>query len=385
MRFPGIALFAIGFSAALVASLAAIYWSLEAAQIEPLVTRHEVARIYRDKVAGYRRHEFPNDTYRIAFLGDSMAVSYPNEFKIAHVLETQLRRRSEYKLPVRVFDLGMAGTGSYDYYFLADVISELEPQLVIVEFNLVSPAQNFLAAFSRPELAGWIAPRRLATALGLPLGGVGLTFDELLLYVAVIRSGGFESWKNLSKQQTRVTESLRRIEDSVAIRNKKNRSPEDDLRLIREFWGLARNNLPEGSRFTRLAMREQLGPVLDGLSEDDPTLVVLRAVVRAFRDKGIDTLVYLNPINLDHVSRLGLSNDAGLKQSLDHIERAVTESGGLFLDLHDLFPDVMFRDRAGHLAFEGKINGPSRLASALAPSVTNEWQQHRRQRSETSD
>jgi hypothetical protein len=376
MRHLRIALFVGGFMASLAIGLGTIYRILEASEIEPLVTRLEVASFYRGIVESYEFRGQRSDPYRIAFLGDSMIVSYPDELQIARLLESDLRRRSTSKRSIQVVNLGIEATGIFDYYFMADVISELEPQLIIVEFNLVSTAQTFRSSFSRPELAGWIAPRRMVASLGLPLNWVGLTFDKLLLYVGVVRAGGFETWKSAAEQQTRVGASRRRVEDAVAIRNKKNKSPEDDFRLIREFRGLARNNLPKDKRFTEIAMREQLGPVLVGLVEDDPSLEVLGATVRTFQDRGIATLVYINPINIDHLTRLGLSNEEGLARSLAHLERAVTESGGVFLDLHDIFPDEAFRDRAGHLAYDGTINGPGRLAAALAPAVMQERKEY---------
>jgi hypothetical protein len=65
------------------------------------------------------------------------------------------------------------------------------------------------------------------------------------------------------------------------------------------------------------------------------------------------------------------SNESGLAQSLDHTSVIVTENGGHFLDLHRIFPDEAFRDRSGHFAYEGEINGPVELAEKLAPSVVS--------------
>ncbi|MBW2293194.1 MAG: hypothetical protein JRG94_12920 [Deltaproteobacteria bacterium] len=98
---------------------------------------------------------------------------------------------------------------------------------------------------------------------------------------------------------------------------------------------------------------------------------MLGATVRAHVRLGSDVLVYVNPINVEHIEQLGLLDESGLAQSLDHATAAVTRNGGHFVDLHQIFPDAAFRDRSGHFAYEGEINGPVELAERLAPSVVS--------------
>jgi hypothetical protein len=126
---------------------------------------------------------------------------------------------------------------------------------------------------------------------------------------------------------------------------------------------------PYTQRYNLRGEREHFDRVLQELAPDHPVLVMLGAAVRFFTTEGIDTLVYLNPINVEHLALLGVLDEAALQETVNVIERVVLESGGDFLDLHDLLPDRGFRDGPGHFAFEGEIDGPARLARALAPHI----------------
>lgn len=364
------ALFVSGFALAVVATLALVRSALDHAQIElEVVTRHGVADYYNDRVASYLEHPSPTEIYRVAFLGDSMVVSYPSSRQIPALVQRLARRLQERGPRVQVCNLGLAGTGAFDYYFMADVVGRLDPDLVIIEFNLTSPSKDFQSAFSRPELAGWMTGARILEAAWLPVNWIGLTFDRLLLYATIIHSHGFDRWVELNEEQVRVSQARARVEAWAATRDAKGRSPEEAFRRRRGFLLLARNSEPGKQRHSALATRNNLGASLDGLDADDPTVRMLGAAVRTYRRYGADVLVYVNPINIDHIESLGLLDSAKLDRSLRVIRDEVIHRGGHFVDLHGLFPDRAFRDRSGHFSYEGDIDGPTVLASKLAPLV----------------
>ncbi|MCP4038528.1 MAG: SGNH/GDSL hydrolase family protein [bacterium] len=363
-------LFLAGFALALFATTAGIRSALDRAEIElETVTRHGVADYYNDRVAAYLEHGEREGDYRVAFLGDSMVVSYPQSHQIPALVQRQARRLRDSKERVQVYNLGLAGTGAFDYYFMADVVERLDPDLVIIEFNLASTSRDFQSAFSRPELSGWVGGARLTEAMWLPVNWIGLTFDRLLLYASIIRSGTFEYWVRLNEEQVRVSQAREQLAAWAATRNAKDRSPEEVFRKRRSFLLLSRNTHPGKRRHSAFATRNNLGTSLDGLRADDPTVRMLGAAIRTYRNFGADVLVYANPINVDHIESLGLLDRAGLDRSLAAIGTEVANEGGHFVDLHRLFPDRGFRDHSGHFTYEGEINGPSVLASKLAPLV----------------
>jgi hypothetical protein len=98
-------------------------------------------------------------------------------------------------------------------------------------------------------------------------------------------------------------------------------------------------------------------------------LRMLGATVGVFEESGIPTLVYAVPANLEHLERLGLLQREGLARTLAAARTQVEANGGSFVDLHDIFPDSMFRDVGGHLYFEEPRDGPAQLAAQLAPHV----------------
>jgi hypothetical protein len=371
LRVLRVALFIAGFSLALLGSGWLIRLGLDRASIEPLETRHGVAAYYNDRVEALGNPGAGGVRFGAALLGDSMVVSYPDELQIARMLELEVARRLRGRPPVRIWNLGLAGTGVFDYYFMADVIAAMEPQLVIIEFDLSSTSRRFRSAFSRPELAGWMEPGRFFESILLPLNWVGLTFDRLLLYSAIVRLGGFDAWSHFSEEQTRVEVARRALDKKLAFRVgvKRNRTPEEIYRQRKFYWKTRETNITGTGRYTAKATRLHYGPLLDGLRSDDPNLVMLSAAIKTFRSRGIDVLVYSNPINIDHIQKMGLLDPEKLAISLDHVEQAVRGSGATYLDLHDAFSDDAFRDQPGHFAFEGEFNGPAELARLLAPPV----------------
>ena len=362
--------FIAGFAIALVATSWWIVERLDAAEIElePL-TRHGVADYYHGRVEAWRERKHRPGEYNIAFLGDSMVVSYPMALQIPAMLQGQLRRMGGEFRNVTVDNAGLAGTGVYDYYFMADVVGRIDPELVIIAFNLTSTSRNFQAAFSRPELAAWLPANDAYQALLLPVSWIGLTADRLFFSMAVVETGGFDLWVDLNEEQLRVEKARERIEAAWAMTGPHGMSPEEHFRKRRGNRLLARNNAEGGTRHTAAATRDQYGSALGGLDPDHPVLEMLAAAVRAHVERGADVLVYLNPINVEHIESLGLMNQAGLEASIAGVSKATTGAGGHFLDLHGLLPDAGFRDRSGHFAYEAEINGPKIVASNLARAV----------------
>jgi hypothetical protein len=115
--------------------------------------------------------------------------------------------------------------------------------------------------------------------------------------------------------------------------------------------------------------RAVLGAALRGAEFHHPVLRMLGATVGVFQESGIPTLVYAVPVNLDHLERLGLLQREGLARTLAAARAQVEARGGSFVDLHDIFPDSMFRDAGNHLYFEPPRDGPAQLAGQLAPHV----------------
>ena len=92
----------------------------------------------------------------------------------------------------------------------------------------------------------------------------------------------------------------------------------------------------------------------------------LEAVLRRYREAEIPTLVYVVPVNVEHIRQLVVYDEAGLRHSLDLIEDRVRSAGATFADLHDAFPDSAFRDFSDHLGFEGEDSGVKQMADRLA-------------------
>lgn len=295
---------------------------------------------------------------RVVFLGDSTTFISTGP-PIPDLLERALRApRRDRETQVR--SLGFSGMNPFDYYYLSEPIRRTDADRIVMNVNLAVFSEPSRAYYSRPELAGWIPPRRWAQAALLPLHWQGLTFDELILRSAVVELGLWELWYAFVRQGVRLEKAYQDLSVRAQGRKQSFRGPftQQMLWILAENGRLTTPNGPE-------ELRVRYGVALDGVAPDHPILHLLGAAVAEYVASGIAVTVYVGPIDLDAIDREGLSDGPGLGESIERIGAAVEAAGGHFVDLHDLLPSAAFRDPAGHLA--GK--GPVRVARALARAI----------------
>jgi hypothetical protein len=119
---------------------------------------------------------------------------------------------------------------------------------------------------------------------------------------------------------------------------------------------------------SRESAQRNLAPVLRGVTAREPTLQILAALLARFRRAHIPTLVYLEPMNVEHIHRLGFALD-GLSQSIRTLRRTVEGQGAELADFHAVLPDGAFRDEGDHYTFAGQPNGTFRLGSQIASAL----------------
>ena len=141
------------------------------------------------------------------------------------------------------------------------------------------------------------------------------------------------------------------------------------MRLSRYESFTIRHTASDGERLTALGVKRLLGPVIEGVDRDHPVLEVLGALLRFYRERGIEVIVFASPLNLEHFESLGIMEHSRLPESLVAIREEVETSGAHFLDFHDRLPDAAFRDHLGHLTTEGSVNGTSMLAQMLTDEL----------------
>ena len=308
------------------------------------------------------------ESAHVAFLGDSMIISYPPNRRVPERLQERLDALANEARPIRVHSVAAPGNGAFDYYFLADLVAAAQPDVVILPVNLTSFSDIWRGTFSRPELAGFIDPSRLPHALALPLDWVGVTADRLLGGIALIQAGGFEAWRELAAQQARLGSALTLLTRTLGDRFGGNA----DKRFSRESFIYLKHRMvvAKTQRLTPEGTNRRFGKALAGIEPSEPTLQVLAAAIRTFRDQDIEVVVYTNPTNVEHLESIAAADSLGLAETLSSIEEVSRRAGAHFVDLHDLLPNQGFRDFAGHLAFRGDVpDGPLLLAEKLAPVV----------------
>jgi hypothetical protein len=300
-----------------------------------------------------RARETP-DAFEVVFLGDSTAGGQPAEHWVPVQLEQAVRRIAVGGPPVLVHSLVRGGIGPLDRFFLADMVAEAEPDLVVYHLNPLAFSETWGRTMSRLALAGWVAPSRLAKALRLPLHRFGLTTDRLLFSMALVNAGASEPWRELSSLRVRTRRGFRtaaRRLDDRSISGSPVDSQDDAGRRLEP---------PQGAH--------PFGGFLDGL-DDHPLLPVLGETVRIFTDAGARVLLYVIPMNLERLESQGVLDRERLAHSIATLEAVVRKNGGEFADFHDLLPGAAFLDDFGHVQPVGELIPQRRLAQALAPLV----------------
>jgi hypothetical protein len=195
---------------------------------------------------------------------------------------------------------------------------------------------------------------------------VEVSADRLFFYRALVALGVFDAWHWLQRQQVRLAyaywsaarwlQAAARIENGLAFR------------MLHKQAELRRDKT-SAFRATAYAARTLLGPALQGLDRDDPALEVLDALLRRFEAAGIAVLVYVAPINVEHLSSIGAYDARGMARTSGRIEAVSRRRGAAFLDLHDLLPDAAFADHLDHLVQDVEPEGSRAVADRLAPLV----------------
>ena len=122
-------------------------------------------------------------------------------------------------------------------------------------------------------------------------------------------------------------------------------------------------------RETQALARSRLAVVLAGVEPDHPVPRVLRATLEVFRERGIPVFVYIVPINVEHLERIGLRDREGLRRGVESVRRVVLAGEASLIDLHDLLPDASFTDGGGHLVSSGALDAPTIVARRIAQAM----------------
>jgi hypothetical protein len=304
---------------------------------------------------------------RVAWLGDSTLIKEPGEPPVSLRLQERVRELTGNRPRVRVRTVAAPGQSAYEYYFLADSVVRSRPDQLLVLFQLSTLGEIWRQRFRRPEIAGWVSPRRLFEVLGLPVSEVGLTTDRLLLGMAIVGAGGGDAWIRLQKEQGRVDRARRDLGDWIAAQT--GTLSLEELERIAGVQFAATYHTEDWRRWNERGARPHYQTAFSGASPDDPVLQMLAAALRIYREAGIHTHLYVGPANVEHFQRLGIYDEQGIAETLAVLRRIANEHGAEFSDLHALLPDRGFRDAGGHLAWGGDFDAQGEVIEVLAPRV----------------
>ena len=255
-------------------------------------------------------------------------------------------------------------------YLASEVFAGTKSRNVVLSLNL-----GWFSQISEPgaELAALFPESRWPEAMTMPLHEANLSADRALLYRSIWRSDAVALWSRLQREQTqqaRISNWVAKGVNGWAEELVPTAAPRE---LLARFQRRATTRIKEGvRRATRLAAERRLSAVFGGIPPDHPRLRMLRAILHRLRDSGARVLVYVAPINVDHLRDVGVYDEGGIGDTSAVLREVVESSGGDFLDLHDLLPDRCFADEGDHLALDAKPAPSILIASRLSGWVLQE-------------
>jgi hypothetical protein len=301
---------------------------------------------------------------RILFLGDSLVMDLaPPDRSVPARLRTLLKAEDTLS-GAQLRRLAAPGMGGFSHYLFSEAFAALEPDLVVLSVNL----RWFSRAWNRNErgvLVGWLPVGRWPEAASLPLHEVGVTADSALLMRALVASGAVSGWYRLRREQVRVVHGRERLEERLeACLGQRPGAGYRELHAAAE-----RKRLGSRRRMTPDSAERLLGEVFRGMDPDGPMLKALGLLITRLRAAGARCLVYVAPLNVEHLRRIGVYDAGGVARSIARIEAVVRRHGGSFLDLHALLADAAFKDFSDHLELGAGHDASTRVARALLPEV----------------
>lgn len=302
----------------------------------------DAARPWQRAMSEDREHE------RIAFLGDSVLAraGYPS---LPEATEAALRSRGA-RSAIHTF--WAPAWSPVTEYFLANEILRTRPHRIVLELNLRMLGPTPLEPFNYPELSGWIDARHLPEAMTLPLfSEAGLTLNRFLFYQLLVGCHFDGLWAHIVDRQARLYNLHKAFE--LYLDRQLSRTEYFQRQLGLSLTIFARDLVPGKDRSSAAPLRKLLGNALSGVDGNEPRIRILLALIDRFIAAGIPTLVWVAPVNVEHLRSVGIATD-GLDRTSSVLNRLVTEHGATFLDFHEVVGDAGFLDHGDHLQFEGK-------------------------------
>jgi hypothetical protein len=86
-----------------------------------------------------------------------------------------------------------------------------------------------------------------------------------------------------------------------------------------------------------------------GDPEHNQVAVALREALHAFHRAHVPALLYVSPINMGALEKVGVARELAFERRIESLRSAIGAADGEWLDLHAAVPDSGFRDNANHL------------------------------------
>lgn len=303
---------------------------------------------------------------RIALLGDSVLASVVGDPSLPSATEAALRSRGDRHARAAIHTLWFPAWSPVTEYFLADEILRARPDRIVLELNLRALGPGALEVFTYPELSGWIEARHLPEAALLPLSQGELTLNRMLFYQLLVGCHLEGLWAHVVDRQARIYEMRTPVE--LRVDQALDRTEAFERHLSVAVPLLTEGLLPGKNRSNAASLRKVLGTALSGIDGTEPRVRVLLALIDRFERAGKPTLVWVAPVNVEHIRSVGISTD-GLDRTTNVLRRLVMAHGAAFFDFHSVVSDDGFLDHGDHLRSKGTPAMTEVIGTLLAAAI----------------
>jgi hypothetical protein len=366
-----------GFVTALILAMAAITLLARTSEVVQPSFKLERLAVLENRLRKISDSSDSPGKLRIAYLGDSTVEDIWEDslpIRLERALKKHYRRldhinASKDPISIEVHNLALPAMSNITYHFIAREIAEADPDLIVWQTSFTHTSETWLKIHTIHEFAGLLPFRDLFRIAQFPIQSLGMTLDDLLFYKLLMASDVREEWLWLKREQSHIESSLDNFR--VWVARLFGKEPDFWFKVLRQQTTLTKRiQILEGRRRYRGdTVIEHLGRGLAGLPEDHVSLRFLGESLATFREAEIPVVVYLNPINVEHLDTLGLRDRGVLERGAGQFRTVVLATDSRFLDLHDLLPDAGFRDEKGNYDVTNEIDALKIMVGEISPIV----------------
>ena len=279
---------------------------------------------------------------------------------------------------VRTHRFAAPGLDAFSFFLTASAAAREHPDAAVLAFNPTCFSRGWARAFGIPALAALLPWSSVPAAAALPMHRIGLSTDEMLGYRLLASTVGIDRWQGIAAFQARTHAARTAVERHLGSGSEF--ATRLDVNAARRREQAHGKSARGRTRMSLFGYQSRYAGALRHPDESHPTMRAFAATLDLLQRAEVPTLVYVTPLNVQHMQSVGFRERAVFEEVVELVRRVSEERGAAFADLHAEFRDLAFRDEGDHLEFEGEGSAMRRLSAEIAVQLDRALHASRRER-----